>query len=212
MVVVAVAFLAVFFFFRSRTGVAMRATAFDQEAAMAQGIGVGRVFAIAWAVGAGLAAVGGMFATQPPVPRPGPSSGHRLHRLPAFPAVILGGLDSVAGAVVGGLLDRPGRDHRRPYLVRQTDVSGRVPGDHPLRPDADRALRPPLRPVRHPGGQQGMRRAAAPPPLHLLRRRGAMLPTSDAARWPRAGARRAVPVPFALPVSTRSRSAVPRRQ
>ena len=44
-------------FFRSRTGIAMRATAFDQEAARAQGINVGRIFSIAWAIGAVLAAV-----------------------------------------------------------------------------------------------------------------------------------------------------------
>ena len=43
-------------FFRSRTGIAMRATAFDQEAARAQGINVGRIFSIAWAIGAVLAA------------------------------------------------------------------------------------------------------------------------------------------------------------
>ena len=58
--VVLVAAVAVFF--RSRLGVAMRATAFDQEAAMAQGISVGRIFAIAWAIGAGLAAIGGISA------------------------------------------------------------------------------------------------------------------------------------------------------
>ncbi len=43
MVTAAVAFMAVFFFYRSRLGIAMRAVAFDQEAAMAQGVSVGRV-------------------------------------------------------------------------------------------------------------------------------------------------------------------------
>ena len=55
MVAAALAFVGVFFFYRSRTGIAMRAVAYDQEAAMAQGINVGRVFAIAWAAGAVLA-------------------------------------------------------------------------------------------------------------------------------------------------------------
>ena len=48
-VTAAAAFVATFLFFRTRTGIAMRAVAFDQEASMAQGIRVGRVFAIAWA-------------------------------------------------------------------------------------------------------------------------------------------------------------------
>ena len=50
-------------FFRSRTGVAMQATAFDQEAARAQGINVGRIFSVAWAIGAVLAAVAGIFVS-----------------------------------------------------------------------------------------------------------------------------------------------------
>ena len=62
MVTAAIAFVAVFFFYRSRMGIAMRAVAYDQEAAMAQGINVGRVFAIAWAAGAVLATLGGIFA------------------------------------------------------------------------------------------------------------------------------------------------------
>ena len=63
----AASFVAVFFFYRSRMGIAMRAVARDQEAAMAQGINIGRVFAIAWGAGAVLAALGGLFSTQPPV-------------------------------------------------------------------------------------------------------------------------------------------------
>ena len=51
MIAAAVAFVGIFLFFRTRTGIAMRAVAFDQEAAMAQGISVGRVFAIAWGAG-----------------------------------------------------------------------------------------------------------------------------------------------------------------
>ena len=52
----------VYLFFRTRTGIAMRAVAFDQEAAMAQGISVGRVFAIAWGAAAALAVLGAICA------------------------------------------------------------------------------------------------------------------------------------------------------
>jgi len=72
---------------------------------MAQGVNVGRVFAIAWAAGAVLAAIGGVFGTQPPVRQTGavdPETANIAFR--ALPAVILGGLDSAAGALLGGLL------------------------------------------------------------------------------------------------------------
>ncbi|MDH3294365.1 MAG: branched-chain amino acid ABC transporter permease [Acidimicrobiia bacterium] len=99
------AFLAVYFFYRSRMGVAMRAVAFDQEAAMAQGINVGRVFAIAWIAGSILAAIGGIFATQPPIAQTGAVQLEtQFIAFRALPAVILGGLDSVQGALVGGLI------------------------------------------------------------------------------------------------------------
>ncbi len=105
MITAGVAFLAVFFFYRSRMGVAMRAVAFDQEAAMAQGINVGRVFAIAWVAGTILAAIGGIFATQPPIAQTGAVAVEtQFIAFRALPAVILGGLDSVQGALVGGLI------------------------------------------------------------------------------------------------------------
>ncbi|HHC08465.1 MAG TPA: branched-chain amino acid ABC transporter permease [Actinobacteria bacterium] len=90
-------------FFRTRMGVAMRATAFDQEAAMAQGIDVGKVFAVAWAIGAGLAAIGGIFSSV--FPRgAGVSPFTFAIAFRAFPAVVIGGLDSIVGAIVGGML------------------------------------------------------------------------------------------------------------
>jgi branched-chain amino acid transport system permease protein len=101
----AACFVAVYFFYRSKMGIAMRAVAFDQEAAMAQGISVGRVFAIAWGAGAALAAIGGIFGTQPPVQQTGavdPFTATVAFR--ALPAVILGGLDSASGALLGGLI------------------------------------------------------------------------------------------------------------
>jgi branched-chain amino acid transport system permease protein len=101
-VVTIVLVIGIAWFFRSRIGVAMRATAFDQEAAMAQGISVGRIFAIAWAIGAGLAAVAGIFSSVFPRAPQGVSTETAFFAFRAFPAIILGGLDSVPGAVVGG--------------------------------------------------------------------------------------------------------------
>lgn len=93
---------AVGLFFRSRTGIAMRATAWDQETARAQGINVGRIFLMAWAIGAVLAAVGGLFISMFPRRPGGVDTFTAFFAFRAFPAIILGGLDSVLGAIVGG--------------------------------------------------------------------------------------------------------------
>jgi branched-chain amino acid transport system permease protein len=100
--VVAMGLLA--WFFRTKTGISMRATAFDQEAAMAQGISVGKVFAIAWAIGAALAAIGGIFSSVFPRGAAGVTPFTALIAFRAFPAVVIGGLDSITGAIVGGLV------------------------------------------------------------------------------------------------------------
>jgi branched-chain amino acid transport system permease protein len=84
----------------SRYGLAMRATAADEEAALAVGVPVRRVYALTWAIAGGVAAVGGMFLAGFPS-SVNPSLGDVALR--AFPAVILGGLDSPPGAVVGGI-------------------------------------------------------------------------------------------------------------
>jgi branched-chain amino acid transport system permease protein len=86
------------FFTRSRHGIAMRAVADDQQAALAMGISVRRVFALAWALAGVSAVVGGMLLANL-VGVSGEISGFGLL---VFPVVILGGLDSVLGAVVGG--------------------------------------------------------------------------------------------------------------
>lgn len=125
MIAAAAAFLAVFFFYRSRMGIAMRAVAFDQEAAMAQGINVGRVFAIAWAAGSVLAMIGGLFATQPPVKQTGsvePETANIAFR--ALPAVILGGLDSATGALLGGLIVGFAEIFAGQYAAGETAVLG----------------------------------------------------------------------------------------
>jgi branched-chain amino acid transport system permease protein len=93
---------AIAYFLRSRTGVAMRATAFDQETARAQGVNVGRVFSVAWAIAAFLAAVAGLFYSIFPRRATGVDQATAFIAFRAFPAVIIGGLDSIPGAVVGG--------------------------------------------------------------------------------------------------------------
>ena len=100
---VAAAALAGFFvFFRtSRLGVAMRATAFDAEAALAQGISARRVYAVSWAISAGLAALAGVTLASGPAAL-SPAVG--AIALVAFPAMIVGGMDSPAGAVAGGMI------------------------------------------------------------------------------------------------------------
>jgi branched-chain amino acid transport system permease protein len=84
----------------SRYGLAMRATAADEEAAMAVGVPVARVYAFTWAIAGAVAVVGGLFLAGFPS-APNPSLGDVALR--AFPAVILGGLDSPPGAVLGGI-------------------------------------------------------------------------------------------------------------
>jgi branched-chain amino acid transport system permease protein len=96
----AVLVAALFAFFRfTRMGLAMRAAAYDQEAALAQGVSVGAVFALSWALAGGLAAVAGTFAAA----GAGVDAALWLIALTALPVIILGGLDSLPGAVLGGL-------------------------------------------------------------------------------------------------------------
>lgn len=101
LVATAVVVVLLFAFFRfTATGLAMRAAALDQEAAVAQGVSVGAVFALSWALAGALAAVAGIFA----------AAGNAVDQnlwlvaLTALPVIILGGLDSIGGAVIGGLV------------------------------------------------------------------------------------------------------------
>lgn len=96
----AVAGLSVFFK-RTRWGLAMRATAFSQETALAQGVPVGRMFALSWALAGGLAAIAGVLVGTGGA---GFDQSTSLLALKALPVIILGGLDSIRGAIVGGLL------------------------------------------------------------------------------------------------------------
>src|SRR6516225_8056957 len=99
---VSLVFLAVFswFFLKSRIGIAMRAVADSQQVAMAVGIDVRRYFALAWAMAGIVSALGGVvWGAMLSV-----DNQLALVGLKVFPVVILGGLDSVVGAVVGGLI------------------------------------------------------------------------------------------------------------
>ena len=88
------------FFAASKHGLAMRATAFDQQVAQSLGISVPRVFAMSWAISAVVSAVAGVTVGIVN----GVSSGLSFYGIKVFPAVILGGLDSILGAVLGGLI------------------------------------------------------------------------------------------------------------
>jgi branched-chain amino acid transport system permease protein len=100
--VVAVLFFLVFswFFKKSRMGVAMRAVADNQQVAQAMGINVERYFAIAWAMAGIVSALGGIVWGA----MLGVDVQLALVGLKVFPVVILGGLDSIGGALIGGLI------------------------------------------------------------------------------------------------------------
>ena len=87
------------FFQSSKHGLAMRATAFDQQVAQSLGISVRAVFAMAWAISAVSAVAGVVVAVVN-----GVSAGLSVYGIKVFPAVILGGLDSIVGAVLGGII------------------------------------------------------------------------------------------------------------
>lgn len=89
-----------FFFRRSREGIAMRAVADDQQAALSMGISVQKIFAWAWSIAAVTAAIGGALVAN----IVGVSAELSGFGLRVFPVVILGGLDSIPGAIVGGVI------------------------------------------------------------------------------------------------------------
>jgi branched-chain amino acid transport system permease protein len=99
---VSLVFLAGFswFFLKSRVGVAMRAVADGQQTAMAMGINVQRYFALAWAMAGVVSALGGIVWGA----MLGVDNQLALVGLKVFPVMILGGLDSIIGAIVGGLI------------------------------------------------------------------------------------------------------------
>jgi len=96
-------FLIIFglFFKFSSQGIYMRSVADNQPAALSLGVHVRRVFALSWAIAALVCAMSGIVL--------GIINGVNVHRLSAigfkvFPVVILGGLDSIGGAILGGVI------------------------------------------------------------------------------------------------------------
>jgi branched-chain amino acid transport system permease protein len=94
--------LAVFsvFFKYSKAGVAMRATAFNQQVAQSMGISVKHIFALSWIISAVVSGIGGVLIGN----INGINSSLYHFGLKVFPATILGGLDSILGAALGGLI------------------------------------------------------------------------------------------------------------
>ncbi len=101
-VMISTAILVVFFFIffkYSRMGLAMRGTANNQETALLMGISTKRVFAMVWGIAFVTAAIAGIFLANVMVV----NIGLTFTAISAFPAIILGGLESIPGAIIGGL-------------------------------------------------------------------------------------------------------------
>jgi len=100
-ILVAACFTAfVLFYRRTLLGKAMRATAEDHQASQSMGIRVTQIFSVSWAIAAALAFVASIFLGSL-------SGAHYMNShlgLKAIPAVLVGGLDSIAGAIIGGLI------------------------------------------------------------------------------------------------------------
>jgi len=91
-----------FFIQKTRTGMAMRAVSFNVDAAKLMGISTDRIIAITFALGSALAAAAGVLIGMR-IPKIDPLMGI-MYGLKAFVAAVLGGIGSIPGAVLGGLL------------------------------------------------------------------------------------------------------------
>ena len=89
------------FFKFSLTGMAMRATADNQQVAQSLGVSVKRIFALSWCIATVVSALSGIILGSV---RGGVDFSLADLGLKVFPVVILGGLDSIPGAIVGGIL------------------------------------------------------------------------------------------------------------
>lgn len=99
-VAIIAAVLFILFFQYTKTGLAMRATSENHELAQSMGIKVSRVFGWSWAIAGIVATLGGVLLAT----LSGVSISLSTVALVAFPAILLGGLESFPGAIVGGLL------------------------------------------------------------------------------------------------------------
>lgn len=93
--------LMVFVFRYTRVGLAMRAVAEDHQLSQAMGIGVKRIFAISWAISCVAAAIAGLLLGN--ISLVSPSMGY-LGLAKALPVLLLGGLESIPGALLGGII------------------------------------------------------------------------------------------------------------
>ena len=90
----------VWFFQRTKIGLGLRAVADDHEAALSVGIPLRRVWAVAWGLSGVVAIVAGILWGN----RLGVGFAISLIALKALPVLIIGGIDSIPGAIVGGLI------------------------------------------------------------------------------------------------------------
>jgi len=89
-----------YFFLKTRTGLRMRAISEDHELSMSCGVNITVIFAVTWIIAVILGSLSGLLLGN----RLGiTASATPLIALKAFPAVIFGGLESIVGAVLGGL-------------------------------------------------------------------------------------------------------------
>jgi branched-chain amino acid transport system permease protein len=87
---------------KTKTGKAMRAVSEDKEAAQLMGIGVNKTISITFAIGSGLAAVAGVLLSSAyPILMPTTGS---MPGIKAFTAAVFGGIGSIPGAMLGGIL------------------------------------------------------------------------------------------------------------
>lgn len=97
--ILCVVIISLFFRF-TKTGLTMRGTSEDHELAQSIGININRVFGLSWALAGMVATISGVLLAT--------SSGLDMSLsvvvLAAFPVVLLGGLDSIPGTIVGGLI------------------------------------------------------------------------------------------------------------
>lgn len=112
------------FFQKTATGRALRAVADDHQAAQSIGIPLNTIWVIVWAVAGIVALVAGMIWGS----KLGVQFSLSLIALKALPVVILGGLTSVPGAILGGLIIGVGEKFAEvflsPILVRTFDLAG----------------------------------------------------------------------------------------
>jgi branched-chain amino acid transport system permease protein len=119
---ICIAFMVVFglFFRYTQTGLVMRAAASSQVAARSVGVPLHRVFALAWVVAAIVSAAGGVITGNISGLTPELSA----YGVRVFPAVILGGLDSIVGTTIAGVLIGVMEELGGGYLRDWTGFSG----------------------------------------------------------------------------------------